>query len=237
MLRRSADDVSTEMRFPQLNRELLSDKVYDVIRGSIVDGTFVPGEQIVESQLARQMSVSQAPMRDALRRLSHEGLVEIIPRRGTFVRSVSPEQAAEARIVRQALEAVAARTIAGHLGDDFARQLRAIVAEMRVAVEGHDFAGFRVLDADFHRLVIEASGNSILTRLWLQVEQMMFSLHVVSGPRGPDDYAPLADVHEGLVRLLESGDPERAARSFIEHSSRLPIADLRRSVGLDESFA
>ena len=204
------------------------------MRSSILDGTFAPGEQIVESQFARQMNISQAPMRDALRKLNHEGLVEIIPRRGTFVRSVSPEQAAEARVVRQALEAVAARSIAGHLGDDFGRQLREIVAQMRVAAASHDFGAFRVLDADFHRLVIEASGNSILTRLWLQIEQMMFSLHVVSGPRGLDDYEPLADVHEGLVRLLESGDPEHAARSFVEHSSQLPIDDLRRSVGLDE---
>ncbi len=226
--------MASPVQFPQLNRELLSDKAYDVIRSSILDGTFAPGEQIVESQFAKQMNISQAPMRDALRKLSHEGLVEIIPRRGTFVRSVSPEQAAEARVVRQALEAVAARTIAGHLDDEHAERLRGVVADMRSAAERHDFASFRVLDADFHRTVIEASGNSLLSRLWLQIEQMMFSLQVVSGPRGQDDYATLADVHEGLIALLETGDPEHAARSFIEHSSQLPIADLRRSVGLDE---
>ena len=229
--------VSSDVRFPQLNRELLSDKVYDVIRASILDGTFAPGEQIVESQFAKQMNISQAPMRDALRKLNHEGLVEIIPRRGTFVRSVSPEQASEARVVRQALEAVAARSIAGHLDDEYARRLRSIVADMGATVEAHDFGGFRVLDADFHRTVIEASGNSVLARLWQQIEQMMFSLQVVSGPRGLDDYSALVDVHEGLIVLLESGDPEHAARSFIEHSSRLPIEDLRRSVGLDEDSA
>lgn len=221
--------MASEVQLPSLSRELLSDKAYAAIRASIVDGSFAPGEQIVESQVARQMQISQAPVRDALRKLSHEGLVTVVPRRGTFVTEISNEEAADARVVRQALESLAARLIAGHLDSDFAKRLRGIVNEMRKAARKHDIAAFRIHDADFHRTIIEASGNVMLPKVWFLLEQSMYSLQVVSSPRNTDEYEAIAEVHESLIEVLEAGDPDVAAQAFVDHSSRLSLEALQAS--------
>jgi DNA-binding GntR family transcriptional regulator len=213
--------MSSEVALPELSRELLSDKAYDVIRKSIIDGTFAPGDQLVESQLARQLNISQAPMREALRKLSHEGLVTTVPRRGTFVTQVSEEQAAQAREVRLSLEKLAARLTAGRLDEVHAQRLRDIVDEMWVAARKRDIAAFRIHDTAFHRTVMEASGNHFLPKLWLQIEPSLFSLQVVSSPRYAGDWKAMAQIHEDLVAVLQAGDPDMAEQRFGEHGIAL----------------
>nr|WP_321182082.1 GntR family transcriptional regulator [Microbacterium barkeri] len=90
-----------------LQRGLLSDQIYALIKAMIKDSTLAPGEQLVESQLARQMQVSQAPVRDALKRLAHEGLVSHVRHQGNFVASYSAEEAAQAKVARVELEGLA----------------------------------------------------------------------------------------------------------------------------------
>lgn len=211
--------MTSEFTPPQLSRELLSDQAYDVIRKSIIDGTFAPGEQLVESQLARKLSISQAPMREALRKLSHEGLVTTIPRRGSFVTEVSEKQAEQAREVRCSLEELAARLTAGRLNDLHAQRLRDIVNEMWKAARKRDIAAFRIHDTAFHRTVMEASGNEYLPRLWGQIEPSLHSLQVVSSPRFAGDWKAMAQAHADLIDVLEGDDPEAAGRRFRDHVS------------------
>ncbi|CAI7630516.1 unnamed protein product [Penicillium discolor] len=98
-----------------LQRGLLSDQIYALIKAMIKDSTLAPGEQLVESQLARQMQVSQAPVRDALKRLAHEGLVSHVRHQGNFVASYSAEEAAQAKVARVELEGLAGRLACGAL--------------------------------------------------------------------------------------------------------------------------
>jgi DNA-binding GntR family transcriptional regulator len=211
--------VASEFAPPQLSRELLSDQAYDVIRKSIIDGTFAPGEQLVESQLARKLNISQAPMREALRKLSHEGLVTTIPRRGSFVTEVSEEQAEQAREVRCSLEELAARLTAGRLSDLHAQRLQDIVNEMWKAARKKDIAAFRIHDTAFHRTVMEASGNEYLPRLWGQIEPSLHSLQVVSSPRYAGDWKAMAQAHADLIDVLEGDDAVAAGQRFREHTS------------------
>jgi DNA-binding GntR family transcriptional regulator len=209
--------MSSDFAPPPLSRGLLSDQAYEVIRQSIIDGTFAPGEQLVESQLARKLNISQAPMREALKKLSHEGLVTNVPRRGSFVTEVSEDEAAQAREVRCALEELAARLTAGRLSAGHAAQLREIVKQMRLAAKDRDIATFRVHDTAFHRTVMEASGNAYLPRLWLQIEPTLQSLQVISGPRFAGDWTAMAQAHADLVSVLETDSADVAATRFREH--------------------
>lgn len=209
--------VSSEFAHPPLSRGLLSDQAYDVIRRSIIDGTFAPGEQLVESRLARKLDISQAPMREALQKLSHEGLVTTIPRRGSFVTEISEDEAAQARDVRCSLEELGARLTAGRLSEGHAQQLRDIVDEMWKAAKERDLAAFRVHDTAFHRTVMEASGNAYLPRLWLQLEPALNSLPVVSSPRFAGDWKAMAQRHADLITVLESEDGDAAAEQFRVH--------------------
>jgi DNA-binding transcriptional MocR family regulator len=92
-----------------LPRQLLSDHVYALLRGWIVGGELLPGQRLVESEIARKVGTSQAPAREAIKRLAHEGLVISQPHLGTYVASVSPREAQEVRDIRVMFEAYAAR--------------------------------------------------------------------------------------------------------------------------------
>ena len=100
---------------PSPETELLSDRVYDAIRGWILSGELAPGMRVVESEIARVLGTSQTPAREAVRRLAHEGLVTYRPRLGNFVTEISQVEAREAREVRVLLESAAARRATGHV--------------------------------------------------------------------------------------------------------------------------
>jgi len=202
-----------------LNKELLSDQVYAVIRRSIVSGEAQPGDRIKEGDIARELGVSQAPVREALKRLVHEGLVTYLPRRGNFVTEISTEAAADARDVRAVIEALAGRRLAtGPARPDLIATLRRLVAEMREAAGAGDVARFRDLDLAFHRQVCAGAGNSFVDRIWQLMEPSLRTLRVVSDPLFAGDWADMADLHGTLVDVLEAHDVERAGHLFAAHA-------------------
>src|SRR5690606_40747212 len=86
-----------------ISRGLLSDQVYDLILASILDGSRAPGSRVVESEIARQLGISQAPVREAVKRLVHAGLVVSVARHGSYVTEISPREFAIARQMRATL--------------------------------------------------------------------------------------------------------------------------------------
>lgn len=200
-----------------LRRELLSDQAHALIRGWIVDGRVAPGERLIESEISRQLGVSQAPVREAIKRLAHEGLVTHLPRRGSYVTEVSAEEAAQARQVRAVVEELAARQATQTMTGETLDLLRSDVAEMREAAASQDVAGFREADIKFHRRVCTASGNVFLSRIWQLMEPSLRALHIVSDPLFPGDWGDMAEQHGDLVHALESGDPDEAAKRFAVH--------------------
>ncbi|MDX3853192.1 GntR family transcriptional regulator [Streptomyces sp. AK02-01A] len=201
-----------------LTRVLLSDQVYTRVRGLIISGELKPGDRLVESEIARQLAVSQAPVREAVKRLVHEGLAQHIPRRGSFVASVEQDDAHYARAVRVAIEELAARTVAEQRPDAAMDALRAQVEAMREAAAEGDVGRFRDADIGFHRLVCEASGNPFLPKVWAVMEPSLRALRVVSDPLFTGDWSKMADHHAELLSALESADPDAAAAQFAAHA-------------------
>ncbi|WP_345146738.1 GntR family transcriptional regulator [Nonomuraea rubra] len=201
-----------------LPRELLSDRVYALLRGWIVSGELVAGQRLVEAEIARRVGTSQAPAREAIKRLAHEGLVISYPNRGSYVAEISDEQAREVRDIRVLLEEYAARGAAVRIQPDTLRQLSADVLAMRKAARDGDIGAFRDADLAFHRRVCAACGNSFLLRLWRTIESNLWSLHVVGNPLYSGDWSVMAGHHDDLVAALASGDPEEAARLFAAHA-------------------
>ncbi len=153
-----------------LNKGLLSTQVYDAIKGDIVSGRLEPGERMVESEIARTLEVSQAPVRDALKQLAHEGLVLQLPRRGSFVATISEEEARRSYLVREALEAVAATEFCAHAPDEDLLGLESILDDMVAAASAGDAIALMDADMAFHRLTWTASGNPLLPRMFPLVE-------------------------------------------------------------------
>ena len=203
----------------EITRELLSDKVYDMIRASILDGSRAPGSKVVESDIARRLNVSQAPVREAVKRLAHEGMVTSEPRRGSFVTEISTEEFAIARDVRSALESVGARHAVESLSEADVAQLNRIVARMSEAVEKGDWAGFRTLDMEFHGRVLAIGGHAILARMWSALEPTLVSQRLIGDPSYAGNRELVVQWHRDLVAVLRAGDAQKASDAFAEHAA------------------
>ncbi|MET7994558.1 FCD domain-containing protein [Amycolatopsis sp. NPDC005232] len=216
---RTPEPAPTRLSTPDRGGQgLLSDQVHQVLRQQIIDGELRPGLRLVESAIARQLGTSQAPAREAIKRLVHEGLVSSLPHRGNYVAEISAEQAREVRAVRVVLEEFAAREATVRVQPRTLRLLEESVDRMRTAATAGDIGAFREADITFHRDVCAASGNSFLARLWRTMEPNLWGLHVVSNPLYDGDWSAMAERHADLVTALAAGDPDEAARLFAAHA-------------------
>ena len=202
-----------------ISRGLLSDQVYDLMRASILDGTRAPGSRIVESEVARSLLISQAPVREAVKRLVHDGLVTSIPRNGSYVTEVSPAELEIARQARASVERIGARSAAADATPDDLAALRRVVDRMRGAVESGSWADFRVIDMQFHGAVMAIGGHLVLSRLWSTLEPVLLSQRGIADPSYAGDKAKLIPWHEDLIAALESGDADRAGDAFFAHAA------------------
>ncbi|MFZ4895418.1 GntR family transcriptional regulator [Plantibacter sp. Mn2098] len=209
----------------ELPRELLSDRIYDMIRASILDGSRLPGSRVVESEIARGLDVSQAPVREAVKRLVHAGLVTSEPRRGSYVTEISEDEFGIARELRAALERVGARSAIASLTPADLSDLRSIVGRMKLAVAASDWAEFRSLDTKFHARVLLIGNHAVLSRVWDALEPLLVSQRAIGDPAYTGKKDVVIQWHEDLISALESGDAEVAGAAFFAHASGALGAD------------
>jgi DNA-binding GntR family transcriptional regulator len=196
-----------------VSRPTLRDQIKDALLQRILQGTYAPGERIVEIRVAREFGVSQAPVREALRELEILRLIESEPFRGARVRGVRPEEIGETYPVRAALEEVAARAAAPGLAGDV-QALAGELEGMRAAADG-DLHRFVTHDVGFHRLIVEASGNRTLIEMWdtlhidLRTRLTLIQRH--------DDLLEVAERHLPVMEALDAGDGMLAGRLVREH--------------------
>jgi DNA-binding GntR family transcriptional regulator len=197
-----------------LTRTVYREQIKDVLLERILNGDYPPGERIVETRLARELGVSPGPVREALRELELLRLVVSEPFVGVRVRPVSPEELGEIYPVRSGLEEVAARTAAGRLDGDVRAFERELEAMRLIARTGGDVHGFMLHDVQFHRLIVEASGNRTLIDLWtsLHVEARTMITFMRYG-----DLHHIAESHVPILDALRARDPERTATALREH--------------------
>lgn len=202
-------------------RRLLSVQVREAIEGQILDGALREGDQIVEYQLARQLGISQAPVREALRTLERDGLVVTRPHRGTFVRRVSRREAAERYSLGMELEAFAARLAMPRLTEADFRTLQGIIDEMAAAARGEDrpseaFAHSVELNTAFHRYLVERADHELLLKAWLSVNPLNWRFVTYTRLLNSDP-VDLAERHRSLLAAYRSGDQILAAAAIRRH--------------------
>jgi len=202
------------------DKESLSERVKRVIVDRVIDGTYPPGTHLVELHLAEEFDVSQAPVREALRELSSTRLVENRPRRGTFVRKISSEEMAEIYMVRAALEGEAAIRAFPILHQDPA-PLRASLEGMREAVQSDSARGLAKYSTEFHRAIIEASGNRLMLEIWdsLFVEVRTMATII----RGHVELKAAAEAHAPILEAYETGSAELCRELVTRHQQEYTI--------------
>src|SRR3954471_22324821 len=197
-----------------VTRSVLRDQIRDALVARILDGTYAPGERIVEIRVAQEFGVSQAPVREALRELELLRLVVSEPFRGARVREVTAQELAEIYPVRAALEEVAARgAVAGFDGD--VSSLGVELEGMRRAASTGDIHAFVDHDVAFHRRIVEASGNGTLLELW---SSLHFDLRTtITLIKRAADLGEVAEAHVPVIDALRGGEPEHAASVLRAH--------------------
>jgi GntR family transcriptional regulator, trigonelline degradation regulator len=143
-------------------------QVEEMLRRAIADGAFEPGTRLIERELCARFGVSRPLMREALRQLEAEQLVETMPSRGMFVAKPTLEDALELYQVRTELEGLAARIVAERGSDEDISRLRTAVESLEAVVDGGDPDLIRLRKNAFYEVLIEASGNRVLRQV-LQV--------------------------------------------------------------------
>jgi DNA-binding GntR family transcriptional regulator len=195
---------------------LIADRAYVAMRDRIVTLRLAPGAPLREDALMRDLGLGRTPLREAVKRLALEGLVEVRPRSGTFVTDVEAADIVHIAEVRAELEAQAARLAAKRMDADLRAAAARLDAEL-VAIEGTTgIAAFMALDERVHRFVWEAAANpyllDALERLWalsLRIWHLVLE-RVAALPAAVEEQRALLDA-------LVSGDARRAGARMREH--------------------
>ncbi|MEN8738744.1 MAG: GntR family transcriptional regulator, partial [Phaeobacter gallaeciensis] len=139
-----------------------ADSIAEELEELIFDGTFADGDRLDEVRLAEQFGVSRTPLREAFQRLALSGLVQLIPRRGAFVRQPGPVELMEMFEVMAELEAVCGRLAAKRISDQALDELNDANAKCQAAVDAQDSDAYYVENERFHRILYRESGNGFL---------------------------------------------------------------------------
>ena len=204
-----------------VDKATLTERVYQSLRDDIVSNRLLPDTPLQEATVASALEVSRGPVREAMRRLEAEGLINLIPRRGAVVRSLSPEEFLGAYRVREALEVLAIRLATGRIGADHLDQLNGLHQQMERHAAREEVDAFFDVNTRFHALFVEQSGNPKLQEIYFPLVNQMIRYRMRSlSLRGGMQRS--CEEHQAILEAVREKDPEKAAHLLSEHI-RVPL--------------
>lgn len=185
----------------------------------ILGGELLPGERLHEIQLSTRFGISRGPLREATRSLQSKGLVEVIPNRGVFVRSVSSDEALEIYDVRAAIFGLAGRLLTDIVNDEMLATMYAFLDGMDASAANGDFDEYYSRNLAFHDFLIIGTGNTTLAE---EYSTLVNKLHlcrarslVKAGGLSVSNHE-----HREMVDAVATGNRERAQSAFFRHVER-----------------
>lgn len=199
-----------------IDNKPLRERVMDTLREAIVSGELKPGQPLLENDLAAQLGVSRAPLREAFQILSREGLVETVAYKGTIVSPLSKEAIEELYSLRSVLEQFAIeRIIAAQNADDITT-LRQIFNDMLAAAEGGDLKSVNLIDRKFHDTLIDLSRHQLLAQAWSMVTLRVRQVMALRNRRN-SDLTQIAYNHVPILDAIAAKDDSRAKELIQAH--------------------
>lgn len=195
----------------------LAEQVARELRQAILTRRRKPGDRLVEDRLSEELGVSRVPIREALRVLAAEGLVDVQPRRGASVANVSPEVARDLVEVRATLEGLNARLAARHHEDAIVAELRRVLEAGNAAARSGNLDDLVRLNGEFHDKLAEAGRNSILWDIMRSLRErtsLVFAANTAE--RAEQDW----DEHSRILAAVIDGDEELASVLATRHVHR-----------------
>jgi len=199
----------------------LRQAVLDALRSAIIDGTYLPGERLVEEEIAARFDVSRNPTREALHALSVEGFVEIEPRRGARVATMNAQWAGELFEVRAPLEGLVARLAAQRRTPADLVHLRDVLGAGTAAAAEGRLDELPALNTEFHMSLAAAAGNELLAGTLARLSDIIRWVYAARiSMRSTRSW----DEHAAIVAAVADRDAERAERCGAEHISAAAAA-------------
>lgn len=207
----------------RLKRESAAATVYSIFREAVLDGSLAPGARLDLPALERQLGVSRSPLKDALRRLEQDGLIQILPQRGTFVASPSDAELREAFEVRLALELHAIRLFLAAASDDQLMALADMVKRLQAMLDSGEaieqYQKYVDLDHQFHETLVRAAGNERLLKAH-ERENVHFQMARIRYGHAEEGLEQVQEEHERFITALLARDEAEAEQSLISHLRR-----------------
>lgn len=225
-----------DVKVSAVSRETIRARAEATLRDAITNGRFAAGERLVERELCEALQVSRGSLREALRGLAVEGLVDIVSHRGPTVARISAEQAREIYLVRGALEGLAARTLADRPNPEALERMALALDKLRDVQHGAgDPATLLPVKAEFYRALFDGAGNATLAEMMDKLLARISVLRRTSFSRPDRLSQSICEISE-IVESIRSRDPdraERACRFHVEQACRaalplLPSSPLTR---------
>jgi DNA-binding GntR family transcriptional regulator len=194
----------------------IRDKVYEAIRDSIISGQIRQGERLIETDYAEKYHVSRSPIREALRRLESDGLLEYRNRVGMFVKAFTYDEIIEVYTIRQELECLAMRNVLLRISRDDIAELWKVLERQQEAYQNRDFSVYSKFNHDFHDRLIAKSG---MTRLISMLEGLDACVRIFGNISMSDDIRRQQGIreHEAIIRALEGRNLENLQREIRRH--------------------
>jgi len=217
---------------PIKRQKTLTEQAADAIRARIVEGQFEFGEALSEITLATELGVSKTPVREAFLQLKNEGLVDILPQRGTFVFRMTIEELRQLFEMREILECNSLRFALRDHPDALSAALNRIVEDMIKATDERDAKRFRRLDADFHGELIKQSRNSFIGSAY---NVIALRVHAFRNrlPIGAQSWDTI-DMHAEVAKQVAARDAEAAVEQLQTHLQK-SFSDYVRRTASDQA--
>jgi DNA-binding GntR family transcriptional regulator len=206
---------------PALNQDRLSEQVYERLKDAIIDGVFTPGERLSVQDLAEHFQISSTPIRDALKLLETDRLVEVVPRKGTYVSRFERVAVQETYQIRRIIECACVEEVA-NAPVEIIQQLVEVAQEIEDLQEGEkfrDYGRYIKLDTRFHRLLVGLLRNERLSELYEALRwpgQLMRGLSHAGYQRA----AETAREHRAIAQAVAERQVDKARQAISEHLRR-----------------
>ena len=194
----------------------LRDVVFNTLRQAILRGELKPGERLMEIQLANKLGVSRTPIREALRKLELEGLVNIVPRKGAEVADITEKSLRDVLEVRKALEELSVQLACEKITEEEIEELKRVAERFKDTLNDQDVTKIAEADVAFHDVIYTATDNQKLILLLTNLREQMYRYRV-EYLKKEEAYPQLIADHEELIDNISKRNKEEATRIMCEH--------------------
>jgi DNA-binding GntR family transcriptional regulator len=216
------------IEIPAIRRPLHEEAV-DRLRDLIVRGELAPGTRLNERVLTARLGVSRTPLREAIKLLAAEGLVELLPNRGAVVAPIEPARIAETLAVMGALESLAGELACAEANDESVAEIRALHYEMLALHARGDLDGYFRHNQAIHLKIVEASGNAVLAQTYRQLNANVRRVRYMAN-LSPERWDAAVKEHEAILAALGARDAARLKRLLRDHLSA-KLASVLEAIG------